>query len=525
MKINVERSSAQYSKNYFEWIPFILISSIWLYVFYIVQPEWEINEQYNYGYFVPFIGLYLIYLRWIDRPNTIIINKFYENSLYLFLVILVISIIPLQILYTANPDWRFVFWCFAFIALLISYSVLLIIGGKAWLSHFCFAIAIFMFAIPWPTFIEHSLIQQLMRFIASVTVEVTNLCGIRAIQEGNIIYLMNLPVGIEEACSGVRSLQSNLMASFFFSELFRLPNWIRFIFILSSILISILLNLIRTFTLTYAVYYGGADFMNKWHDIVGDFVAILGFIIILALAYLIKKLVDKFNKPNIQFEKNIQIERMSFKPNYFSGLLIIFCISFIINYTWYAIHEPKFIHEYQLEINWNYSTNTIHTIEIPNRTRAILRYSNGVQKNWIDANNLKWTAFHFEWESGLLSAFAGVHRPDVCLPSAGFKLEKEFDELKVWKNSHSIEIPFKTYIFNNENRNIFVFFSVIDELNAHSSMILTATTHDRIQQALKGKKIGKRRQIEFIIENAENNEVAWNAVKNFLNESIIIKPI
>ncbi|MBV9657778.1 MAG: archaeosortase/exosortase family protein, partial [Verrucomicrobia bacterium] len=30
--------------------------------------EWSINEQYQYGWFVPFFSLYLFWVRWQERP-------------------------------------------------------------------------------------------------------------------------------------------------------------------------------------------------------------------------------------------------------------------------------------------------------------------------------------------------------------------------------------------------------------------------------------------------------------------------
>jgi len=32
--------------------------------------EWAINEQYNYGWFVPFFCAYLFWLRWENRPES-----------------------------------------------------------------------------------------------------------------------------------------------------------------------------------------------------------------------------------------------------------------------------------------------------------------------------------------------------------------------------------------------------------------------------------------------------------------------
>src|SRR5438046_1448134 len=44
------------------------IGALWFILFWQVSGEWSINEQYSYGWFVPFFALYLFWLRWEDRP-------------------------------------------------------------------------------------------------------------------------------------------------------------------------------------------------------------------------------------------------------------------------------------------------------------------------------------------------------------------------------------------------------------------------------------------------------------------------
>src|SRR5213595_3278749 len=45
------------------------IAALWFILFWQLSGEWSINEQYSYGWFVPFFALYLFWLRWEDRPE------------------------------------------------------------------------------------------------------------------------------------------------------------------------------------------------------------------------------------------------------------------------------------------------------------------------------------------------------------------------------------------------------------------------------------------------------------------------
>ena len=90
-----------------------------------------------------------------------------------------------------------------------------------------------LIALPWPVQLEQAIIQGLMRLVAGLTVGVVTLMGIPAIQHGNLIEVGAGLVGIDEACSGVRSLQSSLMLSLFLGEVNRW-SWMRRVGLLTA---------------------------------------------------------------------------------------------------------------------------------------------------------------------------------------------------------------------------------------------------------------------------------------------------
>src|SRR5204862_7725315 len=48
---------------------FLALGALWFILCRQLSGEWSINEQYTYGWFVPFFAAYLFWLRWEDRPQ------------------------------------------------------------------------------------------------------------------------------------------------------------------------------------------------------------------------------------------------------------------------------------------------------------------------------------------------------------------------------------------------------------------------------------------------------------------------
>src|SRR5437588_9647316 len=47
----------------------VFFGALWFVLCRHSSGEWSVNEQYNYGWFVPFFTLLLFWLRWEDRPE------------------------------------------------------------------------------------------------------------------------------------------------------------------------------------------------------------------------------------------------------------------------------------------------------------------------------------------------------------------------------------------------------------------------------------------------------------------------
>jgi exosortase len=86
---------------------------------------------------------------------------------------------------------------------------------------------------------------------------------------GSLIQLPNGTVGIDEACSGIRSLQSTVMASLFIGYLSLQRASLRVLLLVAGVLLAITGNVIRSLYLCLSAYHRGIESISKVHDAAG----------------------------------------------------------------------------------------------------------------------------------------------------------------------------------------------------------------------------------------------------------------
>ena len=149
------------------------------------------------------------------------------------------------------------------------FAQMMVLGGWAWTRHFLFPLLFFFVAVPIPKFFWNPIVFGLQAFVAALNVEALNLMGVPAIQQNHVIQLPNTTVGVDEACSGVRSLQSSIMAALFIGDLtLRRAGW-KVFFLLAGVALAVLGNFGRSLYLSMTAYRGGPDALKAVHDSAG----------------------------------------------------------------------------------------------------------------------------------------------------------------------------------------------------------------------------------------------------------------
>ena len=272
----------------------LFLAALWFVLCRQLSGEWSVNQQYSFGWFVPIFAIYLFWLRWQDRPQIGIPSSKSEiqqrqTIAALLAIPPLLLLAPVRLFEIANPEWRLLDWAHA--AAVVALTLLLIwcAGGGRWLRHFAFPVAFIFVAVPWVTAIEVPVIQGLMRMVARVAAETSMLLGIPAQVEGNLIRVTNGLVGVNEACSGIRSLQTSLMIGLLFGELKRLSVLRRVVLIAGAVVIALFANFFRAVFLVSVAATKSILEVSRWHDIAGYTIIALVFVGTMGFAYLLGK--------------------------------------------------------------------------------------------------------------------------------------------------------------------------------------------------------------------------------------------
>lgn len=434
------------------WVPTVLlIAFFWLLIFNQQRLEWTVNAVYSYGWAVPFLALFLFWERWRRRPAPKEISA--QGLLLAVAAVLLLAYLPIRVIQEANPDWVKINWMMAGLCAGLSLVALTIIGGLRYGFYFAFPILFCFSALPWPVWMETSLIQHLMRANASICAEILTLFGVPAIAEGNLIQVANHWVNVEEACSGIRSLQTAFMMSLFLGEFHRLSVVRRIGLMLASFAVAFVVNLLRTLMLTYLTGQGTAD---KWHDTVGNVSMITCLVALWGISEWIRP------KQQLAEESPTPVSRTPFPIWFVAAGCVWLAFTEVGTRYWYSYHEKKLPPPITWHVSWPKEAPRFNEGEFPERTLAILKFNEGGTASWMADAGYPFQMYYLNWEPGRVSKFlSSSHYPTVCLPATGLTL---VSEMGVWDcKLGELQIPFATYIFDENGRDVYVFHAIIED--------------------------------------------------------------
>ncbi len=135
---------------------------------------------------------------------------------------------------------------------------------------FLFPVLVWLVSAPMVSVVESQLSLFLLSQVVTVVSFVFEMLGLPLEQQGNVLVLPSGRVGVEDACSGIRSLTACLFAGSFLGAVFVERLWQKVTLVVASMIFAFLTNLARGLFLTGWAYAHGPDAINGTvHDIAG----------------------------------------------------------------------------------------------------------------------------------------------------------------------------------------------------------------------------------------------------------------
>ena len=551
-------------------LPVCVLVALWGYAVYRLGTLWHSNDDYAFGWFVPLLCLGLFWERWKRRPDRSPVRPAGGTFFVLgiFGLILPVGAIFLDVI----PNWRFAGWLFAGAAIGITFVILYFLGGRSWSRYFAFPVIFFLIAVPWPTRLEHPMIENMSKLNAAVSAVSANVLGSPAVRHGVLIETSPGLVGVDEACSGIRSFQASVMIALFLGELFGYSILRRLMLLFSAVLLAFTCNVIRTTYLVRIADLHGIAAVNLHHDQAGFAIMGITLIGLLALVWLLR---PKRSKPGAyysptgakldyleelhnlepvpdteekkspgasgeagsriaaestpaQTSTTVLVKNSRLIRTALAALAVWIVLGEMGIYFWFRPAEKQAA----TLTNWSFKlparTAEFRELPVSENVRTMLSYDEGRQAEWRDSEGNAWQFFYFRWlpaknsyRAAATCLQARTHAPDVCLQNAGMVLQTNLGIQTV--NMNGVNLRVDTECFLDQGRTLDVF-SIYWEPTEWVPQTAPGTVMAvrSVLHALHARDRGwnEKRVIKAGVWGKESDEAAQAAFKEYLSAMI-----
>ena len=576
---------------------FLPVGFLWIVLIDHLRIEWSVNAQYNYGWAVPLLCAYLGWrarsgkaesgkresggfdtsplalMRQLGRRTSSGLRPPSPQSgegnlpgrggeggrqeggkrgagsgLALGLLLLWAALyLPTRLVQEANPEWRLVSWALALIVVGLTLVFVHRVYGGGVLRWAAFPILFFFVAVPWPTVIEAPLIQQLAAFNAAGAVEVLNLLGIPALGHGNVIEISAGLVGVEDACSGIRSFQACLMIGLFLGAYHRLRVSRRLALVAGGFLLAILFNLGRTVLLVAIASWKGIPAIAEWHDPAGVTILVGCFLGVWAMSAMfarrggtssIEGETAASSTPHPQSLAPVEAERevggkgesgeraagehstfniqhsTSSNERGGGGAPVALSVALLLWLAaceagvefWYARHESRVRARATWDVRLPAETPGFRELPFEARTIQLLRFDEGRNATWTDSDGTRCQAIFLRWNPGRIAVhLARSHTPEVCLTSSGHKLTGGIEPRSVTIGGLSLAFD----VYHAERDELWVYYCLWEDGFSNDSNETERLTYgNRLRPVFEGRRNRGQRSLEIAVwSNASAEEV------------------
>lgn len=232
-----------------------------------LRPQWRDLVEYQHGWLVFPLAAYLAWERWERRPPASPPSRWgwaAGGAALAIPLVLVAELYRQAVGLTASASFAASVGCGCFV-----FGSLWLRLGLRSARWFLLPLMFVFTAVPLPKLLWNPVVLGLQGMVTAINLEALHLFGVPATRQGNTLHLATGVVGVDEACSGIRSLQATVMVALFVGDLTFRRAGTKILFLLAGVGLAFLGNLLRSLALSLTAARGGVDALNRVHDATG----------------------------------------------------------------------------------------------------------------------------------------------------------------------------------------------------------------------------------------------------------------
>ena len=399
----------------------LFLGLLWLTVIGHLSIHWRSNPEYHFAWAIPALVAAVLVTRWrrFDARDADVSRLPARLSMSVTAMCL-LALFPLAIIARANPDWHLISCLLTAIACALTLLAFDTYAGKSFRLQFGVPFLLMIAATPWPYAIESALVDLLKSINAASTLEILHLFGVSALRESpHIIQLANAQLGIEDGCSGIRSLHLFLALTLFWGELYRLPVRHRLYLVGAGLILTLITNLGRTLVLAGLATSGGAARFDRWHNLVGN-VAQLASVALCCIVlnwFLMRRRArshDYAPSPTHRFRTDRSGTTM------FVSAFVWLIIASIGTAAWFNLRPQAVSTDQPWHLNWPPPMYECRVESLPGTWETMMSPDEAFSGSWRNQDGRRRVLYFFRWEPGNHAARLGAaHNPELCLAGGG----------------------------------------------------------------------------------------------------------
>jgi exosortase len=421
--MNVERKSL---------LPGLVLLTAWFWALWSCAEHWRGNANYSYGWIVPVLVAAFVVRRFFLSGDSAfeesaVTDRRYSRASWLVVVLGLIAAPVFFALEFAREQVLhpiIVIWLIALFPVVLTLGFCWLAGGRKFFLTELFPILFFLTAVPWPPRFEQPITAGLMNAVAAATTALLHLGGIPAQTTGGAITLRNGIVGITEACSGIRSLQSGIMFGLAMGEWFLLRPFKRIALLAIAIVLALGTNLLRTLVLSLQAEWHGVAAVENIHDLTGNLVVTAMVLAIWICGRLLRGRTTTTTP--FDFKKIFERWRIFQVSNPFKWAAMALLLAGIAGVAAAQIVSARIEARDRTQTApfffvRNDGSVSQTRIELPREVWNELHPSSGEAIRVRDSRLGYAESYHFFWKPSPWNRFVLVHRPDICMPGVGWE--------------------------------------------------------------------------------------------------------